>query len=468
MAEDDRQNKFIFKEVLKNLKIGQALQQQARQTVSAVGGHVREVLGPFSQVTDFMKNTLTNMGSFFKGIGEDLGLFKGAKSGEEEELERQTGILESMLDSMIADDKEKFREGIGKKGKKGVLGLILGAFAAIALAMAGAAGFIAGGFVRSILIPFEVIYKAIRGITRFIIGDKAITRIGKFFGKFFRVFGKIAQSNIVVSAYVRVGDFFIGVRKFFSKFKFLLKIFKPVARLFDSFLKGFIKGFKILGWPITILMTVIDFIRGFMATEGDILAKIEGGIKFAVKGFFELPIKIIGWIIDKITGWFTGKEVEKGKTSKTIMGWIDKIIGVIFSPWELLLSGVEKFTGWFTGMWNSLIDSIVPYVKEIPFIGKGMAEGIEALKFDTGDEVDAAMQQKSKAEQVAGGRKDKAAQDLIDSNKELSKKMAGMKESQDQTGANIVTAVSTKKEKDVQEPPSGIEEAATMWLNLAM
>ena len=110
MAED-RNVAVIMRETLRNLKTGQALQQQAQQTVQAVGGHVREVLGPFAEVTDFMKTTFKNIGGFIKGLGEDIGLW-GEKSPEEEELIKQTSILEGILDSMMGQEKERFRQSI--------------------------------------------------------------------------------------------------------------------------------------------------------------------------------------------------------------------------------------------------------------------------------------------------------------------------------------------------------------------
>jgi hypothetical protein len=484
MAEDDRQNKFIFKEVLRNLKAGQALQRQAQQTVSAVGGHVREVLGPFTQVTDFMKSTFTNIGGFVKGLAQDLGLF-GKKSAEEVELEKQTGFLEGILNTLIGQEKEEFREGLGKKTMKKGWGLVALALGFLAFQI----GALAGGFLKALWIPFKLIFKFFRGLakripifgTMFEKGIKAlrsmflrlpkskfvqdiIVRVWMFFATLREWFGKTRVARL----FKGVGGFFLRIGRFFTRFRGLLVVFRPVAAVFDKFLLGFKKGFKYLGWPILILLSIIDFIKGFVSTEGDILTKIEKGISEVVKGFFELPVRVFGWVAEKIWGFITGTKIEGGTYAKEMFSFIDKIIEGVFHPWGILLEGVQKFTGWFTGMWNSLMDSLIPLVKKIPLVGGKMAEGLEAIKFDVPDEVDVALQQKSKVESAADARKDKTAHELLDINKELSKNMKGVQESQAQAGANIVTAVSTKKEKDVQEPPSGIEEAATIWLNLAM
>ena len=69
-------------------------------------------------------------------------------------------------------------------------------------------------------------------------------------------------------------------------------------------MRYFIKGFRILGWPLQILMSVMDFIKGFSETEGSIFEKITAGLREAIIGFLELPIRFFSWITEKVLGFF--------------------------------------------------------------------------------------------------------------------------------------------------------------------
>jgi hypothetical protein len=463
MAEDDRQNKFVFKQMVQNLKTGQALTEQAQKSVQAVSGHVKEVLGPFGEAADFLKDTMGNVGNFFKGIGQDLGLLAGGKSIEEEQLDEQeksTGLLEGILDSLVADKKAEFVEGLDKKKQKTAWGMILGIFGVIAFAIGAALG----GIVRAIVLPFEVLWKGLK----FVFGG-VLTKIGSIFGGIFKMFLKLPGIRGLAKKGDQALNFFIGIGRFFKRFAFIFKMFKPVAELFKKFAAGFAKGFKILGWPITIVLGIIDFIKGFMATEGDILSRIQGGLNAAIKGFFELPVKIFGWVMDKILGIFS-VEIEGGAASKMMSG-IDWLVGQIFkflrNPFDMLLSGIKTFTDWFRDLWNGLMEAIKPYVSKIPFIGKGLGKGIESLKFDkaggAGDAVGAAEDQKRIAISAKETEKQRLAKDTIVEQKALGKKLDSVTEGQE-AQTNVLVAQGTRKEAETKEPPSGIQESAGLWL----
>lgn len=84
-----------------------------------------------------------------------------------------------------------------------------------------------------------------------------------------------------------------------------LPIFGKIAKMFSKiddipFIGRLFKavkfGFKWLGWPLTILLSAIDFIRGFSATIGTLWEKVRGGLWGAVEGFiFFLPDTIMAW-----------------------------------------------------------------------------------------------------------------------------------------------------------------------------
>ena len=464
MAEDDRQNKFVLKQMVQNLKTGQALTEQAQKSVQAVSGHVKEVLGPFGEAADFLKDTMGNVGNFFKGIGQDLGLLAGGKSVEDQQLdesEKQTGVLESILDSMIADKKAEFVEGLEGKEKKTAWGMILGIFGAIAFAIGAALG----GVVRSIVLPFDVLWKGLK----FVFGS-VLTKIGNIFGGIFKFFLKLPGVRGLAKKGDKAIDFFKGIGAFFKRFKGIMKIFKPVADLFKSFGRGFAKGFKIFGWPITIIMGIIDFIKGFMATEGDILAKIQGGISESIKGFLELPLKLFGWIADKILGFF-GASVEGGVASKLMAG-IDTAVEMIFkflrNPFDLLLAGIKGFTGWFQDLWNGLMDGIIAMARKVDWLPgvKTLVAGAEAMKFDKaggGDEIGDAEELKRKAQATGTAEQKQLQKDTIAEQKAMGKKLDGVTEGQE-AQTNVLVAQGTRKEAETKEPPSGIQESAGLWL----
>ena len=108
--------------------------------------------------------------------------------------------------------------------------------------------------------------------------------IGGFMHRYFVLLTKLPIFAKVAKMFTKIGNIpFIG--KLFKSLKF---------------------GFKILGWPITLLLSVIDFIKEFKNSEGILWEKIKGGLWGALEGFIELPVKFIGWVVEKITA-----ELEK-------------------------------------------------------------------------------------------------------------------------------------------------------------
>jgi len=150
-----------------------------------------------------------------------------------------------------------------------------------------------------------------------------------------------------------------GIGGIFTKIKNIkiLKVFKPFEMLFGwlkqlsnftrtSKIFSIIKSFKIgalsklfgkLFMPITILLSVFDFIKGFAQSESnDILGKVKDGIKSLIIGILGLPVKIftslLGWLSDKIFGTndMGNKIYEKWES------WIDFITDIVFKPFEIL------------------------------------------------------------------------------------------------------------------------------------
>jgi hypothetical protein len=94
----------------------------------------------------------------------------------------------------------------------------------------------------------------------------------------------------------QIPTFFTKLAKLFNKFSvFIGDVIKLLSRFkFISFLGGLSSGLKYLAYPFASILSMIDFIKGFMKKEGNIGQKIIGGLKQVIKGFIELPVTLLG------------------------------------------------------------------------------------------------------------------------------------------------------------------------------
>lgn len=460
---DDRNIARVFGEMLKSAKTSQAIQAQVQKTVGFMSGHVREVLGPLAEAFDFIKHTLGNIFNFFKGAFVDIfgGLKKvlgfGKESPEEKQVkeqEKSNSYLKSILDVFRRSEKQKAIEGIGKgQGKKKAGDWLLLLFGGVAAILGG----IMGGLARRFLMPFELLLGAL----------KRLPFIGKMISKAITWFSelKIIQKIMGFGPIKKFIDIFRGV---IGKFGFLTKIFKTGGQMFGRFATAFARGFKILGWPLTLLLGVIDFIKGFMGTEGTFMEKLQGGLASAVKGFIELPAKVVGWIAEKLLG-LVGINIEKGMVAGKIMGFVDKVIDIIFHPWTYLMEGVKKFTGWFIDLWNGLMEGIIGMAKKIPdwLGGAAIARTAEGLKFDkpsAADKVGDAQAEKNKAEAGAKIAEAQRQKDQLKQTEELKKGQDRMsKEQQAQTTVIQQSAMQRTEETPKEVPVSQAQDSMALW-----
>lgn len=157
------------------------------------------------------------------------------------------------------------------------------------------------------------------------------------------------------------------VAKMFTKIEglpFIGKLFKSVKF-----------GFKILGWPLTLLLSMIDFIKGFKDMEGTLFEKVKGGLWEAFTGFFELPIKFVGWVVEKVAGLFGVELTGIGDKLMEIIKSGFKL-GLDFSPIHPIVEFIqgffgtegpfmEKIKGGFTGLLDAVKDTFSNWVKPI-------------------------------------------------------------------------------------------------------
>ena len=118
------------------------------------------------------------------------------------------------------------------------------------------------------------------------------------------------------------------------------------------FLKAVTYGFKKLFYPLQIIFSVIDFVKGFMGSnEKTFMGKIKDGITNTIMSFLEFPINVFSWIINKLTG----NKFEN--LNDNIIGYIKKSLSNAINFMLLpirrtidILSIIGKFlTGDFSG-----------------------------------------------------------------------------------------------------------------------
>ena len=279
-----------------------------------IGNALSEVLGELSVVFDFIKGIFMGVFNFIKDTF--MGFFRVPPPHDR----RRNRLLEKIVGFMRrAEKRDLLQAPMERPGLFGALALLTAA--------------ILGGIIRKFLLPFEL------------------------------TFGKIFQALRLKTALSTMKNFFTG------KFPFLGKLFARLGVWWDKIIKAFkwvgtkipflsklfgaLKfGFKFLGWPLQIILSVIDFIRGFAKAEGTIGERVVAGIKFALEQFFELPVKVLGWIIEKILGLF-GIEVT---------GVADKIMAVLKGWWEILFGWLTPIIGFFEGFFKTkggFIDRII-------------------------------------------------------------------------------------------------------------
>jgi len=352
---------FFSKKPIDDLK--EEVKSGLENVGTVTGKHMSDIMGStFMSVFDDLKSVA---GSIWNMSKNALGFFTGNEE-DETDSEKATQEIRDSIDELTSggkletyspDIQEAFKflsENLGDDAEKtqDILSLLNENFEENQLARTKAAlkdkqpkikstplmmavmalGVLIGAVVKSLIIPFELLYQ---GLNKLMPIGKWLSDLGSSLLKLpgLKTFGKGGKGLEILG---KISGFFKELPK--------------RSKLIGKFVKGFMKGFKILGWPLTILLGVIDFIKGFMTTEGSIIDKIKGGLIGAIKGFIEFPVKVIGWIADKILGLF-GVEIKGGAGNammKGLMWVVSKALDVILWPFRMLYKGFKMIIDFFS------------------------------------------------------------------------------------------------------------------------
>jgi len=192
------------------------------------------------------------------------------------------------------------------------------------------------------------------------------SKLGKFISN---IIGKIKNTKLfklISSLFQRV---FGPGKGFFSR---LSGIFSSIVKFatggpFKAIMKFAGAIGRILGkvfLPITILMSIFDFVKGFMRgyEEDGIIGGIKEGFNDLFDGLVGGLLRVLMWIPTKIADWLGLDKVSKeiGKQTETFIqsikdifgGLVDLVVGIF--TWD-----TQKMKVAFTDIWNGLVDLVM-------------------------------------------------------------------------------------------------------------
>jgi hypothetical protein len=258
--------------------------------------------------------------------------------------------LKEGLDGIAASFKEKGGKGLFNLGK--ILGIAAGVILAPVIA--------AGAFFKQIMVELKFLNKLSGG------------KLGKIFKPAIDFFRRI---KIFFS---RKGPFG-GLIKSFKSLGKLTKLFGPITKglkvglsIVSKFAKMAGTLFGKLFLPITILMGIFDFVKGFMKgyKEEGIIGGITEGIVQVFDGLVGSLLRVLMWIPSKIAEVLGLENVAAGLT-----GMIDSMLDGIYSAFRGLVDivvGIFTFDGpkileGLTEVWTGITEFIGGIFE--PFIG---------------------------------------------------------------------------------------------------
>jgi hypothetical protein len=205
------------------------------------------------------------------------------------------------------------------------------------------------------------------------------SKLGKFISN---IIGKIKNTKLFKSISSLFQKVFGGKGGFFKR---LAEIFGKIVKFatggpFKAIMKFAGSIGRILGkvfLPITILMSIFDFVKGFMRgyEEGGIIEGIKQGIMDVFDGLVGGLLRILMWIPTKIAEWLGFDNLAKaiGEQTENVIqsvkdvfgGLIDLVVGIF--TWDSEKMG-KGLLGIWTGIKKALLvpfELIMAYVKDL-------------------------------------------------------------------------------------------------------
>lgn len=341
----------------------------ASNTSEVMGASLNGVLNDLKAMTSGVKDML---------VGAFSSMF-GSGSVEEETLEEnqeQTSLLHKLV-KFFKFDRMRFRpEG----EEPGMIPAMLAAISAGLLLVGTGVGMALGVLLSPLtvmleyfLIPFKLVWDVLKLLGKkveFIWVALKETKIFKWLGGMWELIA--SKFNLIFNPFklffTKVGGIFTSIGGFIMKIPILGTLFKGIGL-------GFMKVFRVvpvIGWAITAIMGVIDFFSAFNSKQGTFIEKLKAGLTGLLSGFFDPIFDLLGWVADKVLGWF-GIEVEGGCGAKMKEGFAnilnglwDTIESIITSVWGF----IKNIGGYIKSLWDNfdltaLWEGIVTYVKGI-------------------------------------------------------------------------------------------------------
>jgi|GEM_PF-5493680 len=281
-----------------------------------------------------------------------------------------------------------------------------------------------GAVVRKILLPFEIVFKLwkaflltpgkwawakialfkkmFESVWHAIIGQKNIGQLSLAIEWYYRKFMKTIRHNKAINF------LFIVIEKVFKTigwiagwigktiggtFKMIMAAGKKLVDIFNWFSKipglGILfralkVGFKFLGWPLQILLSAIDFIKGFVKTEGNFLEKLKGGLTSMITKFLEFPVRLLAgvydWIMEQLGLRKKGDPGSGDKAMNILTDLVSRAIGGLGNLVQSFIDLVKDAIVWIQESIMNIKVWWYNFLTEYPTIGKMISGGEEGYK----------------------------------------------------------------------------------------
>jgi len=327
-------------------------------TVDTVQQHTndmfRGVMGDTMRHFDMGMSLFSSMKNDFKKI---FGI-KKKKTGVEKEV---SGIRKILLKGLLLNKQEHLEDLRERKDKDKKSMLFIEIIAMLI-----------GGLLRKLILPFEIIIETLKTFAKGLnlkLLFKGTNKLSKSILKISESF-KMLYNNMKSILKMRFANIFkkggiiFKLSKFFSMIKdkskvitSIVKTFAFKSRVFTLIFKSIKAGFKFLGWPLQIIFSLIDFIKGFAkSNEKSFFGKFKDGVVEMITSFFEMPIRLLAWMIEKVS---FGK--IRGLGDDWISLFRENVLG-IFAPLTYVLSIIKNV--------GSTLNKLGKFGKMLKFIGK--------------------------------------------------------------------------------------------------